>query len=442
MSRILLAGTNSGCGKTTVTCAVLAAIKTRGCAPIAYKCGPDYIDPMFHRAVTGIAAYNFDPFFLDSGGLRERLARHSNLAVIEGAMGFYDGIATTSDASAYTVARETATPVVLIVSAKGAAHSLAALLEGFARHRPDSGIAGVIFNHASESRYADLQTIAASAELRAYGYLPSGAEWAVPSRHLGLLTAGEITGLQAKLSAMGVQAEQSIDIDGLLALADSAPILSAAPQSAGKAACVRLAVARDEAFCFFYEENLAMLQEAGCELIFFSPLHDAALPANIHGLYLPGGYPELHAEALAANVFMRESIRYAITDGLPTIAECGGFLYLHTQLDGFDMVGAIPGAAQMTRKLQPFGYITLTAQRDNLLCAAGESIRSHAFHYGSSDNPGADFTAYKAGRSSSWPCIHAAETLYAGFPHLFFPANPAFAAHFMDALLKKKGGAK
>ena len=441
MNRVLIAGTNSGCGKTTVACAILSALKARGLAPTAFKCGPDYIDPMFHRAVTGVTAYNLDPFFLDSEGLRNRLAGRG-LSVLEGAMGFYDGIAATSDASAYTVAQETTTPVVLVVSAKGAGHSLAAVLEGFARHRADSGIAGVIFNDASAARYPDLQAIAESAGLCAYGWLPRRAEWVFSSRHLGLMTADEITGLQGILSALGEQAAQSIDLDGLLGLAASATVLPASPPVVSCGGHIRLAVARDEAFCFTYEENLDLLRSLGCKVVFFSPLRDSNLPENIHGLYFPGGYPELHADALSANATMRKNIRNAITNGCPTLAECGGFLYLHERLDGCEMVGAIPGNAFRTPKLQRFGYITLQAERDNLLCCKGESIRAHEFHYWDSDNPGADFTAHKAGRITTWPCVHATETMCAGFPHIYFPANPAFAARFVDALAKKKGGVK
>ena len=433
MSRILISGTNSGCGKTTVTCAVLAALKARGLEPSALKCGPDYIDPMFHRAVTGVPAYNIDPFFLDGDGLRRRLSG-KKLAVLEGAMGYYDGIATRSDASAYTVASETDTPVVLVISAKGAGHSLAAVLEGFARHRANSGIAGVIFNDATQMRYADLKKIAKSAGLSAYGYLPRNESWAFSSRHLGLMTADEIGDLQEKLSALGKQAEQSIDLDGLLALAESAPVLPESLSVAARGERVRLAVARDEAFCSIYEENLDLLRSLGCETVFLSPLKDAALPENIHGIYLPGGYPELYAEALSANKSMRESICAAVKSGCPTIAECGGFLYLHERLDGQDMVGAVSGDAFKTPRLQRFGYVTITANRDNLLCRAGESIRSHEFHYWNSDNLGADFIAKKAGRDTSWQCVHATDTLYAGFPHIYFPANPSFAERFVEAL--------
>jgi cobyrinic acid a,c-diamide synthase len=432
MSRIMLAGTNSGCGKTTVTCAILAALKNRGAGPTAFKCGPDYIDPMFHRAVAGVAAYNLDPFFLDGGGLRSHLAAHAGgISVIEGAMGFYDGIAATSEASAYSVALKTQTPVVLVVRAKGSGASLGALLEGFWRHEPDNRIMGVIFNEANEGRRADLAKIAGAAGVQMLGTMPCKPEWAMPSRHLGLLTVDEIAGLKGILAELGRQAEDSIDIDGLLALACRGGVLPPANglrfSTGGKTPPLQVAIAKDEAFCFMYGENLELLRELGCEPVFFSPMRDKALPPDISGLYLGGGYPELYAEALAENGSMRESVKYAIDGGLPTVAEGGGFLYLHG-------CGVIEGKTRKTERLRRFGYITLTANRDNLLCKAGESIRAHEFHYCESESPGEAFTAKKAGRELSYSCIHATETLYAGFPQLYFPANPTFAQQFVERM--------
>jgi len=436
VSRLLISGTNSGCGKTTITCAVLAALKARGIVPAAFKSGPDYIDPMFHRAVSGINVYNLDPFFLDGDGLRSHLAAHAGqFSVIEGAMGYYDGIAATDEASAYTVARETNTPVVLVVSARGAGHSLAATIEGYARHRLDGNIKGVIFDDANESRYPDLERIAKVAGVQTYGTMPRSEEWSLPSRHLGLLPAGEIDDVQNKMSKLGQQAERTIDVNGLIALASTAPALTGSDQFIQHHIySVRLAVARDEAFCFLYEENLELLRALGCELVFFSPLNDDALPENTNGLYLCGGYPELHTKTLTGNNSMLKSIKRAVDNGLPTIAECGGFLYLHDTIADHSMCGVIHGAAYETKKLQRFGYITLTAGRDNMLCKTGGSIRSHEFHCWDSDCPGNGFTAYKAGRETSYSCIHSTDTLYAGFPHLYFPANPEFAASFVERM--------
>ncbi len=437
MRRLLIAGTGSGCGKTTLTCALLAAFAARGIKPTPFKCGPDYIDPMFHRAVSGRPAYTLDPFFLDGEGLRLHLAAHAGeMALIEGAMGFYDGIAAGDAASAYTVARETGTPVVLVVSAKGVGASLGALLEGFRRHRPESGIRGVIFNDAPENRAADLERIASGAGLRMYGTMPRNEVWSLPSRHLGLWTPDELEGLQDTLRLLGEQAARSLDLEGLLTLAERAPELRLLPQAqAAPRGQVRLAVAKDAAFCFLYEENLELLRALGCELVFFSPLCDRALPAHAQGLYLCGGYPELHAKELSANAPMRERIRQAIERGMPAIAEGGGFLYLHEKMGDLPMCKVIAGRAAETERLQNFGYLTLTARQDNLLCRAGESIRSRAFHTWQSDDPGEGFLAQKAGREIRYSAVHASHSLYAGFPQLYFPANPRFAERFVERMM-------
>lgn len=429
--RILIAGTNSGCGKTTVTCALLRALKNRGLDVQSFKCGPDYIDPMFHREVIGVPARNLDPFFSTPDQLRRQLGGGlDKLSVLEGVMGYYDGIGIDGRASTYEVAKATDTPVVLVVNVRGMYTSAGAIMQGFRDFRPDSGIRGVIFNNASPMLYGDLKKIAEQAGLRPLGYLPRAEEATIGSRHLGLITAGEIADLQQRLDALGALAERCLDIDGILALAGSGLPLPRPQTAVPVAEGVRVAVARDRAFCFLYEENLRLLEELGCELVYFSPLKDEHLPENIGGLYLPGGYPELYLQELSANP-IKDEIRGAIEGGLPTVAECGGFLYLHDTLDGAEMAGVIHAPAFRTEKLQRFGYVNLTAGRDNLLCHTGESIRAHEFHYYDSADNGDAFTAVKPSGKRSWPCVHAGETLYAGFPHLFFPANPAFAENFV-----------
>lgn len=433
MNRFMLAGTGSGCGKTTVTCAVLSAFSLRGLDAVSFKCGPDYIDPMFHREIAGIHARNLDPYFCDGNALREQFAKGMgrDASVIEAAMGYYDGIAATCEASAYTVARETKTPVVLVVNCMSVGNSVGAVLEGFARHRGDSGIKGVIFNNLSAARYKDMARVAANSGVKPYGFLPRDTEISIKSRHLGLVTAGEIGNIRGKLSRLGETALKTLDIDGLIDLSSTAPRLGVSEKPPEAKKRVRLAVASDEAFCFRYAENLELLEEFGAELIYFSPLHDARLPENIGGLYLCGGYPELYAKELSTNTSMIEAIREAVNGGMPAIAECGGFMALHDTLDGFPMAGAITGRAFQTERLRRFGYAELTARYDNLICAAGEKIRVHEFHYWDSDNTGDGFTAKKAGRDIEYACVHATSTLYAGFPHLYFPSKPEIARRFV-----------
>lgn len=431
-NRILIAGTNSGCGKTTVTCALLAAFRARGIDIASFKCGPDYIDPMFHRKALGIPSQNLDLFFSTESQLRSQLAADQHaLHIIEGVMGYYDGIGIRGIASTYEIAKSTNTPVILVVNVKGMYTSTGALLHGFQTFRQDSGIRGVIFNGATPMLYEGLKQIAHDAGVIPLGFIPHDASLAIESRHLGLVTAGEITNLQIKLDTLASLAGAHMDLDRILQLsADATPFPNLQP-GVQPIARVRIAVARDEAFCFLYQENLALLSALGADLCFFSPIHDPVLPEDVQGLYLPGGYPELYANALSGNQTMLACVKNAVSDGLPTIAECGGFLYLHDTLDGLPMAGVIHAAALRTNKLQRFGYITLTAQTDNLLCNAKESIRAHEFHYYESESQGIDFLAEKPCSLRQYACIHATSNLYAGFPHLYFPANPEFAVNFV-----------
>ena len=442
LPRLVLAGTNSGCGKTTVTCAILQALVNRGCSVAAAKCGPDYIDPMFHSRIIGAKSSNLDPFFFDDNTLRYLLAENSRgceLAVIEGVMGYYDGLGLTSTrASTFELAQKTESPVVLVVNARGAALSVLAAIQGFLQFQPENRICGVILNGCTAMSYGAL---AAELERRypvkACGYLPRLPDCALESRHLGLVTAQEVSDLKEKMQRLARAAEQTLDFDALRVIAKSAPPLCFTPPELPKpGASVRVGVARDKAFCFFYEDSLALLRKLGAELVDFSPLTGEALPESLQGLYLPGGYPELYAEALSQNEAMRESIRKAVIGGLPCIAECGGFMYLTEKIGGFPMAGALKGVCFDTGKLTRFGYVTLTAQKDNLLCRAGEQIPAHEFHHWDAEHPGEDFRAEKpSGRS--WPCTHASRTLYAGFPHFHFYANPSFAVRFLDACRKE-----
>lgn len=434
--RLLLAGTGSGCGKTTVTLALLSALHKRGLPLSAFKCGPDYIDPLFHRRALGLPSENLDPYFSSPAQLRRQLAGAKGLAILEGAMGYYDGIGVCGEASTYHVATQTDTPVVLVVNAKGMYTSVGAILQGFCGFRPKNNIRGVIFNGVSGMVYAGLAQIAREVGVTPLGYLPPLPEAALESRHLGLVTAQELPDIQEKLDDLGRAAEESLDLAGLLSLAAQAEPLTDMENAPIQPVRVRLAVARDEAFCFVYEETLALLRQLGCALCFFSPLRDAALPEDIGGLYLPGGYPELHGAALAQNTTMLRSVRQAVEGGLPTVAECGGFLYLHEQLEQHPMAGVIRARAFRTDRLQRFGYAALTTQTDSLLGPRGTALRVHEFHYCDSTDNGADCLAEKPSGAKSYSCGHLTETLYAGFPHLYLPAYPEVARRFVEKVVQ------
>ena len=437
--RIAVVGTGSGCGKTTVVCALLQAFCNRKMAVSSFKCGPDYIDPMFHQKIIGTPSRNLDLFFCGEDMVRYlfcRAASGSDLSVIEGVMGMYDGMgADTQTASSNHLAMTVEAPEILVVNVRGMSLSAAAVLSGFARFAPNR-LAGVIFNGASKMMYPAYAKMAREVGLRAYGYFPRIPQAAVESRHLGLVTAGEIENLKEKMNLLAKTAEETLDLDGILALARSAgpltyekPVLPAPlPRR------VRVGVAQDEAFCFYYADNLELLAALGAELIPFSPLRDPSLPEKLDGLYLGGGYPELHLQTLAENTTMRRAVQRAVESGMPTIAECGGFLYLQQSLAGIDqkafpMAGALPGEGKMTDRLVRFGYVDLMARREQMLCPKGESIKGHSFHYSDTSHNGDGFLARK--RKGEYLCAHAGPRLYAGYPHLYFWSNPDAAARFL-----------
>ena len=329
--RFMVAAPSSGSGKTVVTCALLRALAHRGIACAAFKCGPDYIDPLFHRRVVGARSGNLDGFFTDAPTLRALLARGAagaDVAVLEGVMGFYDGMAPgVADASSYQVARNTETPVVLVVNGRGASLSLAAVIRGIAEFLPCANVRGVVLNRraplpAPTRRLRSRSTRAS----RFLGNIPADEAFSLESRHLGLVTADEVEQLSARIDKMAELVEKSIDVDRLLEIAATAPDIREEPYRLEPIAGARpiVAVARDEAFSFYYEENLRALEDLGCELAFFSPLCDGELPRGTSALYLGGGYPELHARQLSENVSMRGAVRRAVESGMPTVRRMRG----------------------------------------------------------------------------------------------------------------------
>ncbi len=445
--RLLFAAPASGSGKTTVVCGLLRALKNRGKGVRAFKCGPDFIDPLFHEQVVGVPSGTLDLFFSPEEQLRRLFCRHAagaEISLIEGVMGYYDGLgAATDQASTYAVAKALDAPVVLILDSRGQSLSALATLEGFLKFRPDSRIRGVIFNRMSEGVYAALKPEAEKLGVTPLGYVPRVPELMIESRHLGLVTPGEIADLGQKLDKLAALLEQTVDLDELLALANEATALAApAAPPVPPMPKAKIAVARDEAFCFLYRDNLDLLRDYGAELRFFSPIHDRAMPEGVQGLILPGGYPELYAKVLSENEPMRSAIRTAIQDGIPCLAECGGFLYLHRELEDMDgafypMCGVLDAKAYRTKKLGRFGYITLTASADTAFLPAGEAVRGHEFHYYESESCGNALHAQKPTGSRSWDCAHAREDLLMGFPHLYYPSDPKLIGRFLRACAKE-----
>ena len=442
--RILLTAPASGSGKTLITCGILQALVNREMKVASFKCGPDYIDPMFHGRVIGTRSRNLDTFFTDTETTRYLFAENASdcdIAVTEGVMGYYDGLGgIRTEGSTYDVAAALAIPAVLIVSCRGASLSILAMIKGFLEYRPDSRIKAVILNQISPMIYGQLKPlIEEKLGVKVLGYVPKLTDLNLESRHLGLVLPGEIKALKEKLNRLADVLEETLDLDAFCALAEETEELTIqVPEIpvVEEPEKIRLAVAADDAFCFTYQDNLKLLETMGAELVFFSPLQDEKLPEAVDGMILSGGYPELHAKALSENVSMRTSVKTAIEAGMPCIAECGGFLYLHRELEGsdgvfFPMAGVLDAKAYRTDRLGRFGYITLTAEEDQLLGKAGMEIRGHEFHYWDSEQCGNSFHAKKPVGKREWDCVNSSKSLYAGFPHLFFWSNPQAAYEFL-----------
>ena len=443
--RIMLAAPASGSGKTLITCGILQALVNRGFNVASFKCGPDYIDPMFHSRVIGVKSGNLDTFFTDRETTRflfGRRAAEAEVSVVEGVMGYYDGLGGISEkASSSDVAETLDMPVVLVVNCRGMSISVVPLIKGFLEYQKPSHIRGVILNQMPKALYPDMkEQIERWLPVKVLGYVPKAEDLVMESRHLGLVLPGEIERLKEKLNQLAEVIEESIDLDAFLAMAWEAEDFTyetpEIPKLSGTEK-VRIGVAEDEAFCFTYRDNLQLLKDMGAELVSFSPIRDKSLPEGLHGLLLSGGYPELHAKELSENASMRRSVREAIEKGLPCIAECGGFLYLHRTLEGADgveypMADVVKARAYRTDRLFRFGYIEMEAKRDQLILKEGEKARGHEFHYWESENCGDAIHAKKPLRKRSWDCVHGTDTLYAGFPHLFFYSNPAVAWNFLQ----------
>lgn len=449
--RVMIAAISSGSGKTTITCGILQALVNRKLKVASFKCGPDYIDPMFHSKVIGARSRNIDSFFNDENTVKylvDKNSQNADISVIEGVMGFYDGLAGISTkASSYDVARITDTPVILLINCKGMSVSILPIIKGFKEYMKDSNIQGVILNQMPKMLYPEIKkSIEENLDLKVLGYVPNLKDLVIESRHLGLVTPDEIKDLKEKLNELADILEETLEIDEIINLADkSKDLIYNKPEIHKLEDNLRIAVALDEAFCFYYEDNIELLKEMGADIVYFSPLKDERIPDNIHGIIFGGGYPELYAKELSLNKTMIESVKSTVYNGLPCVAECGGFMYLHESMEDdksqlYDMVGLIKGKAYKTPKLNRFGYIKLTALEDNFLCKKGEEIAGHEFHYWDSTNCGSSFKAQKPLRKRNWECINITDNLFAGYPHVHYYSNMQFPYNFLKKCISYKGG--
>ena len=439
-NRLMIAGTGSGCGKTTIVCAVMKGLLNQELKVNSFKSGPDYIDPMFHSKITGTKSRNLDMFLCGENIVKQLFAENSkdcDISIVEGVMGFYDGLGMESiDYSSNDLSNKTNTPVVLVVNAKGMAISVLALIKGFLEFK-DNQIKGVLLNGVSPMMYPRYkEMIEKNLPVKVLGFMPNLPEAAIESRHLGLITADEIHDLLKKINILGENAQKYMDLDAIMDIASSAPVIKYEKVDVEKIGTTRIAIAKDNAFCFYYEDNLDLLRRLGVELIPFSPINDESLPSDINGIIIGGGYPELYTEKLSDNTLMRESIKDAYHKGTPIYAESGGFMYLGSTIEGKAMVNIFNHNSELTKRLQNFGYIKLVANKDNILCKKGDSINGHEFHYTKSDFDGEDFTAIKKSTGKERKCIIADENIFVGFPHLHLWGNIEFAKNFVHTCIK------
>lgn len=461
-SGFILAATSSGAGKTTLTLGVMQALANRGLKIQGYKVGPDYIDPAFHFFATGQTSRNLDGWMLDDETLLHlfhKAAEPADVCVVEGVMGLFDG--STSDperGSSAHIARLTGLPVVLIIDGSGTFTSAAAMVKGFKEFDPRVQIGGVIVNRVSSQVHYDLikRAVETHTGVPCLGYMKKNNNLSLSSRHLGLIPSHEMDNVREKIDLMASEVEATVNLEGLLQLSMSSegfyppqPVVSAHLNAFKD---IRMAVAWDKAFNFYYEDNLQLLQELGVELVKFSPMEDSALPTDVHGLYLGGGFPEVFPKTLSENQTMLRSIQAAVEAEMPVYAECGGLMYLCRSLTDFEgvtyaMTDVLPLQTRMTKKLQRFGYVEVTLGADCLLGPAGTTFRAHEFHRSVTEPVAETVTedgdstqsiqVYNIAKNSmgtetTWQCGYVRKHVLAAYAHLHFYAQPSTAVSFLE----------
>ena len=437
----IISGTSSGSGKTTVTLGLMAAFRARGLKVQPFKCGPDFIDPGLHQLVTGTNSRNLDLWMCGETFTRATLQEHSrgaDIAIIEGVMGMFDGGLSSSGVLTKTLGL----PGILVLDVRSMAESTAAIVKGFETYLPGAAPKGVILNRIASDRHLQLirDAIAEHCDAEVLGYLPRTLEFSIPSRHLGLLTGDEAPLSPSALQLLIETVTRHIDLDRILALCAPLPQTTnanapAQPKQKQEKPC-RIAVARDKAFCFYYEDNFDLLRRAGAELVFFSPTTDTALPEGIDGLYLGGGYPELYAEQLSRNSAMRTAIRAWIEADGPVYAECGGFMYLTEGIvdqEGayHSMVGAFPVKARMAGKRASLGYREVRTTERSCFGPAGTILRGHEFHYSHID-PMPDHIARIYAVHNGNREGYAHRRVLGGYMHLHFGFAPQAVQEFIN----------
>lgn len=443
---LLIAAPSSGSGKTSLTLGLMAALKRQGLVVAPFKIGPDYIDPGHHAAICGRASHNLDSWFCSKLQVRDTFGTGgvgADLAIVEGVMGLFDGVSgDCEDGSSAQIAKWLGLPVILLVDARSQARSFAALVKGFCDFDPQLQIAGVIANRIGSARHAQLlqEAMASTPGLPPLlGCLPRQEDIALPERHLGLVTAEDLSGNHGEKLADWV--EQHLDLKQLQRLASSSVRVATEEPKPAAEKKLRIGVARDRAFCFYYPENLALLEQAGAQLVVFSPLTDPCLPEGLDGIYLGGGYPELHAEQLSGNIELRQQIRQQAENGLPIYAECGGFMYLCRAIDEKPMCDVFPANAKMLAKRRALGYRQLDLIAATPLGPVGTQVRGHEFHYSEVEMPDSIEPCYALSRRGGEQLGregYRINNVLGSYVHLHFGSNPQVAENFVNFCLQQK----
>ncbi len=442
--RVLIAGTNSNVGKTTVVLGVMRALKNRGLRVQGYKSGPDYIDTAFHTFATDVYSRNLDAFMLTEDTIRKIIRKDNDIAIIEGVMGLYDGSDIEFNGSSYKLSEITDTPIILVIDASGIAASAAAIVLGYEK-LGNANIKGVIVNKVGSEYHYNLvkESIEKYTSAKCIGYLKKNMNISLKSRHLGLIPSVEVENLNNKIDEVAAMVEETIDLDMLLELSKSAKTYDN-DSVVKKEPIFKIGVPMDSAFNFYYRDNLDYLESVGAELVYFSPIKDKKVP-KVDGLYIGGGFPEVFAKELSANQSMLESIKKVIEKGLPTYAECGGLMYLSdsiTDLEGntFNMVGIYHQQSIMTEKLKRFGYVNVTLNQDTILGKKGLTFKAHEFHRSTIENEEENM-AYNIEKNKNKRKYNGGYVKYnclGGYPHIHFYTNLELANNFVEACLRWK----
>lgn len=452
MKSIVIAGAHSGVGKTTITLGILSALKKRGIRTQPFKVGPDYIDTAYHSFIAGRKSRNLDGWMLDEETIKYLFVKNSqdvDISIIEGVMGMFDGLDSRNfTGSTAHIAKTIRSPLILVVDGSGIGASAAAMVLGYKKFDEDVNLAGVIFNNlGGEDHYQLLKdAVENSLGVKVLGYLPRKLGFQLPERHLGLIPIHELDSVKQNFSKLCELIEKHIDLDAVLGIADIPEIETRVPFSIKPLGSVKIAVAMDKAFNFYYLDNLDLLKELGVELVYFSPLEDETLPDDVSGIYIGGGFPEVFASELEANEKIRGEIKKACQLDMPIYAECGGLMYLMEEI--LDMkgrpyrgVGVFKGRARMTGRLQRFGYINLEFLQNTPIAQKGEKTRAHEFHHSMVDLKEATNYGYKAqkagikNKGKAWQDGLMKHNTLAGYAHIHFYSNPKIAVNFIKNCL-------